>query len=221
MDVLRKLCLLSSTILLIPGAAPVHAADDREWGFEDAPVGELAPGWSAAKTGEGPGSLWRVLEDDSAPSGTHVLTQTSSAGPNRLFNLCVADDTEYQDLEVTVSLKAVTGRFDRGGGPVWRYRDENNYYVARHNPLENNYRLYKVVDGRRTQLGTADVTIPSGTWYTLRVVHRGSHIQCFLNDEPYLDVMDDTFTEAGRVGLWSKADAVTRFDDFHVQSLDE
>ena len=80
---------------------------------------------------------------------------------------------------------------DQGGGPVWRYQDANNYYIARMNPLENNYRVYKVVNGKRTQLGSADVNIPAGEWQMLRVVHSGDHIRCYLDDQLYLDVNDD------------------------------
>ncbi len=196
------------------GTASAHDVD-HTWHFDYARVGELTTGWSAAKTGAGNGSVWRVVVDETAPSGRQVLAQVSSEGPNPLFNLCVADRPQLADVEI----KAVTVRLDQGGGPVWRYQDENNYYVARHNPPENNYRVYKVVDGKHTQLATADVDFPAGVWHTLRVVQRGNHIQCFLNDELRLDIRDDAFPQAGRVGLWTKADAVTPFDDFHVQQL--
>ncbi len=187
------------------------------WDFEDAAAGRLPAHWSAAKTGEGPGSVWKIVEDQTAPKGSNVLSQTSSEGPNPLFNLCVADETTPADLDLTVSFKAVTGKTDQGGGPVWRYKDANNYYIARMNPLENNFRVYKVVDGKRTQLATAAVTAAAGKWHTIRVVHRGTHIQCYLNDTLHLDVQDDTFKEAGKIGLWTKADAVTYFDGLDVK----
>lgn len=195
------------------------AAGDEMWNFEDAQVGKLPPGWSSAKTGKGEGSVWRVQEDESAPSGARVLAQTSSAGPNPLFNLCVADETSYTDLDLSVSFKAVTGDIDQGGGPVWRHQDRNNYYIARMNPLENNFRVYKVVAGKRTQLASADVEAPAGEWHTIRIVHRGDHIQCYLNGELCLEVQDDTFQEAGGIGLWTKADAVTSFDAISVGEL--
>jgi hypothetical protein len=195
--------------------AGIAAAND-EWSFEDATVGQLPEGWSSTKTGNGPGSVWQVSEDESASAGPKVLTQTSSSGPNPLFNLCVADKPRYADVDFTVSFKALTGNNDQGGGPVWRYTDKNNYYVARMNPLENNFRVYKVVKGKRTQLGSADVTARAGKWHTIRVIQQGDHIQCYLNGKLHLDVKDGTFAGAGQIGLWTKSDAVTSFDKLSV-----
>ena len=129
------------------------------------PVGELPRDWLAAKTGEGPGSVWKVVEDATAPGGK-ALAQTSAEGPKRLFNLCVNDKVKFRDLDVSVAFKAVAGKIDQGGGLVWRYKDHNNYYLARMNPLENNYRVYKVVGGKRTQLATVDLKAAAG-WHTL------------------------------------------------------
>jgi YVTN family beta-propeller protein len=188
----------------------------EEWRFEDTAVGNLPTGWVAAKTGDGDGSVWRVLEDSTAPTGSKVLAQTSSDGPRPVFNLCVVDELRLGDIDIKLSLKAVSGKLHQGGGPVWRYQDANNYYVARVNPLESNFRVYKVVDGKRTQLGTADVKAESQKWHTVRIVHRGDHIRCSLNEETFLDVRDDAISSAGRVGLWTKADAVTSFDGIVV-----
>ena len=178
------------------------------------PVGELPRDWLAAKTGEGPGSVWKVVEDATAPGGK-ALAQTSAEGPKRLFNLCVNDKVKFRDLDVSVAFKAVAGKIDQGGGLVWRYKDHNNYYLARMNPLENNYRVYKVVGGKRTQLATVDLKAAAG-WHTLRVVHRGNHIQCQFDGKPYLDVNDNTFQKAGKIGLWTKADAQTHFADLRA-----
>lgn len=197
------------------------AARAETWDFEDMEVDQPPSGWTSAKTGDGKGSVWRVVKDESAPSGAKVLAQTSSAGPNPLFNLCVADETSYLDLDLTVSFRAVRGKIDQGGGPVWRYQDEDNYYIARMNPLEDNFRVYKVVAGKRTQLGSADVDAKAGRWHKIRIVQHGDKIQCSLNDEQLLDVKDDTFQEAGKIGLWTKADAVTSFDEVSVEELTE
>ncbi len=97
--------------------------------LETAKTGELPAGWSVAKTGEGPGGVWAVVEDTTAPAGK-ALAQTSDQGPNPLFRLCIADGTSFKDLDLTVSFKAVAGKLDQGGGPVWRYQDANNYYIA-------------------------------------------------------------------------------------------
>ncbi|MBI3468080.1 MAG: DUF1080 domain-containing protein [Planctomycetes bacterium] len=203
------------TVVLAAAAMAAEAAEPKPLAFADAEVGKLPPGWSAAKTGMGDGSVWKVVEDQSAPGGK-ALAQTSASGPNPLFNVCVADDTSYTDVDLKVAFKAVAGKIDQGGGPVWRYRNADNYYIARANPLENNYRVYKVVDGKRTQLGTADVNTPANTWHTLRIVHKGNQIQCYLNDKLHLEVTDDTFKNAGKVGLWTKADAQTYFAGLKV-----
>ena len=115
-------------------------------------------------------------------------------------------------------VKAVSGENDRGGGLVWRYRDNNNYYVCRWNPLENNFRVYHVLNGKRTQLATADVSAAPDDWHTVRAVQQGNHIQCYLDGKLLLDVADGTLQDAGAIGLWCKADAVSWFDDVSVQS---
>jgi hypothetical protein len=178
-------------------------------------AGQLPPDWTATRTGQGPGSVWKVLEDATTPGGK-VLAQTSDQGPNRLFNLCLADKTSFADLDLSVDFKAVAGKLDQGGGALWRCRDANNYYLARMNPLETNFRVYKVVGGKRSQLATADMKAPAGKWHTLRIVHQGRHIQCYLDGKRYLDVQDDTYQAAGKVGLWTKADAQTYFANLRV-----
>jgi hypothetical protein len=179
------------------------------------PIGQLPPDWLAARTGEGPGSVWKVVEDATAP-GHKALAQTSAAGPNRLFNLCVANRTSFRDLDLSVAFRPIAGKLDQGGGLVWRYIDAKNYYVARMNPLEDNYRVYKVVAGKRTQLATAPLKIDASKWHTLRVVHVGKYIECYFDGKRYLDVNDETFPKAGKVGLWTKADAQTHFASFRA-----
>lgn len=204
-------------LALVIGMASYAVADEPlKMSLKNATLGELPSGWVAAQTGRGPGSVWEVLEDGSAPGG-RVLAQTSAEGPGRSFNLCVVENAKYGDPDLTVSFKAVAGRIDQGGGPVWRYKDADNYYVARMNPLEDNYRVYKVEGGRRTQLDSARIRATAGQWHTLRVVQDGNHIQCYFDGRMHLDVKDDTFTEPGKVGLWTKADAQTSFAGLEVQ----
>jgi len=187
------------------------------WDFEDATVGKLPADWMATQSGEGKGSDWKVLDDKTAPKGAKVLAQTSPDGPNALFNLCVFGKYSVIDLDLSVAFKSVAGKKDQGGGPVWRYQDPKNYYVVRMNPLEDNFRLYKFVDGKRIQLATADVTAESGKWHTIRVVHKGDQIQCFLNGKKLLEAKDDTIKGTGKIGLWTKADAQTYFDDVVIR----
>jgi hypothetical protein len=183
----------------------------KTWNFDQDPAGKIAAGWRNV-TG-----TWEVVADDSAPSKPNTLAQVSKNHTGGYFNVAVADAPELKDVEITVHSKGVAGQEDQGGGPVWRFKDIKNYYIARQNNLEDNYRVYRVVDGRRIQLGTADVKAQTGTWHTLRVTMAGNHIECSFDGKKYLDVKDDTFKDAGKVGLWSKADAQTHFDDFSVK----
>ena len=207
---------ICATILMM--AAICAAEEPLKFDFETSRVSELPSGWQEAKTGEGEGSVWRVVSHEADGKSGRCLAQTSSAGANNFFNLCVRPEVQFADVEVRVRLLAKTGEHDRGGGVVWRYRDANNYYITRWNPLEDNFRVYHVVNGKRTQLANADVKLAADQWHTVRAVHRGNHIQCYLDDQPLLDVHDETLKEAGAVGLWSKADAVTWFDDFSIQT---
>jgi hypothetical protein len=194
-------------------------AEPARWVFEDAKADKLPEAWTAHKTGEGTGSEWKVIADSAAKSGQQVMAQISSAGPETLFNVCVCGELDHQDVDITLSLKAVQGKVDRGGGPVWRFQDENNYYICRWNPLEDNIRLYKVIGGVRTQLATADVKVSPDDWHTIRVEHAGTHIRCYLDEKLHLDVNDAAIKQTGKVGLWTKADAVTHFDDLTVSAL--
>ena len=127
----------------------------------------------------------------------------------------LVDGTRYKDLDLSVRLKAVAGELDRGGGLVWRAKDKDNYYIARYNPLEDNFRVYKVEAGKRTQFQSAKV--PGDTkWHTLRVTMAGTKITCYLDGTKYLEADDSTFPDAGKIGLWSKADAQSYFDDLNV-----
>jgi 3-keto-disaccharide hydrolase len=200
-------------------AAPVQAGEGkaRTFRFGKGDVGKVPAGWKAAQTHEGKGSVWKVAADDTAPSKSGLVLAQTAESPSAVFNLCVATDTSYKDVEVRVAFKAVRGKKDQGGGIVWRYQDANNYYVARMNPLEDNYRVYTVVNGKRTQLQTKEgLKVPAGEWHTLMVKMQGDRIECFLDGTKHLDVKDNTFPQAGKIGLWTKADAQTQFDDLRV-----
>jgi hypothetical protein len=212
--------LLRLCCWLVISSGGIAAAADAPttWSFDDAKEGELPAGWVSAKTGEGPGSVWKVVVAERDGKKNLGLAQVSSEGPRPLYNLCVVKDAKHADVDLSVEVKAVTGKIDQGGGVVWRYRDANNYYITRWNPLETNFRVYHVVAGKRTQLATADITLPADQWHKIRAVQRGNHIQCYLNGKLLLDVTDDTIKDAGAIGLWSKADAVTWFDNLALQS---
>jgi hypothetical protein len=209
--------VMTATLALLVGAALVAAEEKtRMLRFDKADLGKVPAGWKAAQTGKG-ASVWKVVADDTAPSKTGCALAQTSADRDALFNLCVAEGGSYKDVEVSVAFKAIKGEKDQGGGLVWRYQDANNYYVARMNPLEDNFRVYKVVAGKRApEFQSADVKVPVGEWHTLKVVMKGDHIECYLDGKKHLDVKDGTFKEAGKVGLWTKADAQTHFDDLRI-----
>jgi len=218
---MRRTVTLATVFLL--GGSSLWAGNNGLWvrvQFAAGDLNKVPEGWKAAQTGKGTGSVWKVVADDSAPSKTsHVLAQTAASSKS-MFNLCVLETGAYQDVGVTVPFKAIAGKEDQGGGIVWRYQDANNYYVARANPLEDNFRLYKVVKGKRIQLATADdIETPSKKWHTIKILHVGDKIECSLNGKKLLEAKDNTIPGAGRVGLWTKADAQTHFDALMVRDL--
>jgi hypothetical protein len=204
-------------VLLLGSAAVVAEEKVRSLRFGKDDLGKVPAGWKADRTGKGEGSVWKVVADDTAPSKTGFALAQTAESPGAMFNLCVAEDTKFKDVDLGVAFKAVKGEKDQGGGLVWRYRDANNYYIARMNPLEDNFRVYKVLDGKRIQLETKEgIKVPAGEWHTLRVTMKGEQIECYLDGKKYLEAKDNAITDAGKVGLWTKADARSHFDDFKV-----
>ena len=190
------------------------------WSFEKDKAGSVPRGWKVAETGgKGTPATWQVVEDDSAPDGTQAVAITANKNRGSTYNLMIAQDTSYKDLVIRVKVKAATGKEDQGGGPIWRARDADNYYIARWNPLEDNFRLYYVKDGKRTQLGTADVKTDPKAWHEIMIVHRGNMIAASFDGKRLIELEDTTFGGAGKVGLWTKADAATAFDNPTVFSM--
>lgn len=199
-------------------AAWAEEGEQRAFKFSKNDAGKVPTGWKAEKTGKGEGSIWKVVADETAPSRSgYVLAQTAES-PRAFFNICVADNPKYKDVELSVSFKAVAGKLDQGGGFVWRYQDNNNYYICRMNPLEDDYRVYKVVAGIRMQLGIKDgLKVKAGEWHKLKVKVKGNKMEGYLDGEKMWEITDDTYKDAGRVGFWSKADAQTHFDEFKAE----
>jgi len=210
---MRMAVALRTAVVAALAAAVVAAGEapvERRWDFDSDVLDSLPEDWVA------PVGRWSVASDESAPSGERVLAQRGRSWLST-FNVALVEGSSLGDLDLVVKLRAVSGRIDQGGGPVWRAADEGNYYVARWNPLESNYRVYFVKDGKRQQLRSADVTVDLERWHTLRITMEGDHIQGYLDGKKYLDVRDSTFAQAGRVGLWTKADAKTHFDDLTIR----
>jgi hypothetical protein len=199
---MRSWSLWAVVVLLAAGAAFAEEGSKRIWTFEDDAPGATPKGFIAG-AGE-----WKVVETDEGKA----LAQ-SARNEDPVFNVALADDTRVKDLDLSVRIKAVAGELDQGGGLIWRAKDAKNYYAARFNHLEDNFRVYKVVDGTRSRpFQNADVKHHGG-WTVVRVTMKGDHIECYVDGKKYLDAHDATFPDAGKVGLWSKSDARSQFDD--------
>jgi hypothetical protein len=183
--------------------------------FEADTPGQAPAGFTSYASGGGPAGKWVVQEMAGAPSGKKVVVQTDADTTDYRFPILIADQGEYADLEVSVKGQAISGKEDRAIGLVFRFRDPQNYCVCRANALEDNLNLYKLVGGRRQQIAGAKVKVPSDKWHTVQVVAQGDHIVCSFNDQKLIDVRDATYKQ-GKVGLWTKADSVTAFDDLTV-----
>lgn len=191
---------------------------ERIWNFQDVPVGQIPEGWKVEGTNQrGPLATWEVIEDDSAPSGKKVLALSN---PNHdsggTFNICWTDAVSFLNGEIEVRFKANTGEEDQGGGVIWRVQDKNNYYIARYNPLEDNFRVYYVKNRARKRLASVRIKLPAGVWHEMEITHYGDKIEGYLNGSKLLEVTDRTFTRPGGIGLWTKADAATFFDDLTI-----
>lgn len=195
-------------------SAPLQAAGGQLiYNFDSDAAGQLPQKFHAALTGSGSESKWVVTADAGAPSKPNVVAQTSNDKTDYRFPLLIANEGSFRDLDLSVRFKAVAGNIDRAGGLVFRLRDPNNYYIVRANALENNYRLYHVVSGRRSQFAGVNLKVTSGEWHELRVEVVGNKIACYYDGNKKIEATDDTFKDAGKIGLWTKADSVTYFDD--------
>src|SRR5262245_37653032 len=199
------------------GPPPSHASPDRTEGlscvdFQRDEVGKGPQGFTSALTGGGPPPTWVVQADSGQPNG-RVLAQTSADDTDYRFPLCVFDGFSARDVSVSTRFQAREGEIDRAGGLVVRYRDANNYYITRANALEDNVRLYRVVNGERQQFAGEKKTVAAGVWHALRLDVSGPRFAVFFDGELLFTATDDAFADAGKVGLWTKADSVTWFDD--------
>ncbi len=205
---MKFVILLIGMVMLISGNLAAQQVN-RLWNYDTDKVGTNASGFTNKK------GKWEVVADSGAFSGPNVLAQTAE-NSGSTFNMTLHDEACGKDVKVSVMMKSVSGNEDQGGGLVWRAKDTSNYYIARYNPLEDNFRVYKVVNGQRLNLQSADIKHSEG-WHKIQVKMTGDHIECYYDGKKYLDVKDSTFQESGKIGLWTKADAVTYFDDLVFQ----
>jgi hypothetical protein len=206
------------------GAACVCFAETVN--FDKAAPGAVPPGWTVAMTHKGGAPQWEILKDESAPSKPNVFAQVSKDATGGRFPLAVYDKASVKDGTLSVRFKAVSGSADQAAGLIWRYKDPDNYYIVRANALEDNVVLYKVENGQRISLaprGSPSKTygvkhhVPKQTWSSLSVSFQAGLFTVSFDGQKLFDVEDATFTAAGKVGLWTKADSVTYFDDFTVE----
>ena len=177
--------------------------------FDRDATDQAPSGWTCGSTGSGK-AKWTVEGDASAPSRINVLRQSGVAD----FPWCVQDSGSFADRAVQVKFKALAGREDQAGGVVWRWKNGDNYYVARANALDNNVALYYTERGNRRTIKYVDAEVATNTWHTLRVEFSGSQIRVILDGKTVIELSDTHINGAGLTGVWTKADSVTVFDDF-------
>lgn len=196
-----------------------QVAQVKSWDFDNLTEGSLPSGWKVEATGQEVATAkWQANQDPGAPLGPGVLelSATNHTEPG-VFNLCWTKDISFREGEIAVFLRARSGNIDQGGGIIWRVQDSDNYYIARYNPLEKNVSIYYTLDGRRIMLGYSGKIELQDTWHVLKISHRGDRIRAFIDGEMSLMVnAGNHITRSGGVGLWTKADAATAFDNFTV-----
>jgi len=200
---------MKGTVMVALTVISASAAFAETDGFDGYARGTPPAGWTCGVTGKG-APQWTVDADPSAPSAPNVLRQ-SGAGT---FPWCVRQAASFADGFVEVKFRPEQGREDRAGGVVWRWKDGDNYYVARANALENNVSLYYTANGKRNTIKYVNAPVPAGVWHTLRAEFAGTRIRVLLGGKTYIDQEDGHIGGAGAVGVWTKADSVTAFDDF-------
>ena len=199
----------TSTMLALMTALIAGTALAETVSFDDLKPGAPPPGWTATQTGQGE-AKWTVVAADSAPSKPNVLRQSGEA----TYPVCFKNDTSVKDGFVEVKFKPVSGKEDQAGGLIWRCKDADNYYIARANALEDNVTIYHTVKGKRVSFKNIETKVASAVWHTLRVEFAGNKFAVIFDGKKVIEATDDSFSDAGKVGVWTKADSVTLFDDF-------
>lgn len=216
---LRMLLLLAVAIAVPVGGFALDSAS-RVWTFDDEPAQSLPPEFQVGTIFDGrPAGDWKVVETEKAKSPPHAFGQLQGKGAEHAYKLVLVNGTDSSDLELSVAFIPIEGKGDMGGGLIWRAADDRNYYLVRANPLEQNLRIYRVVKGVRHMLQNFNQIIEVTKWHTLHIVAKGCRLQVSYDDKPVFDLCDRTFTR-GRIGLWTKSDAVSYFDDLHLNVLD-
>jgi hypothetical protein len=214
-----RILLLLAVAIAVPVVGFSLESATRVWTFDDDQPESLPPEFQIGTLFDGrPAGEWKILQTEMANNGKHVLGQLMGKGAEHAYKVVLVQGTTATDLDLRVSFLPISGKADMGGGLIWRAADDRNYYLARANPLEQNIRVYRVVNGIRHLLQNFDQTIDVRQWHTLRVTHQGCRVNIFYDDKQVFDLCEKTF-HAGMIGLWTKSDAVTYFDDLQLQHL--
>ena len=213
-----RVAALAAGVFAPVGATSFAQAEANMIQFDRMTVGLRPTGFSFARTGQGGDGEWKVVADPTAKAGL-AIEQTSTDTTDYRFPLAIRDSLSAKNMKAEIRFKAVDGKVDRAAGIAVRIKDPDNYYVVRANALEDNVRFYRVVAGKRQQLGTANIRVTSGEWHTLALDAQGQRFAVAYDGAKLFEVTDATFTGAGGVALWTKADSVTRFDAFAVTPL--
>jgi hypothetical protein len=196
--------------------AQQSSAGRKTFTFDNDPVGSPPAAFEFARTGQGAEGKWVVREDKDKP-GNRVLVQESSDSTDYRFPLAIVKEGSFKDVTLSVRAKPVSGEVDQGFGVVWRYKDANNYYITRCNADEDNCTIYHTVNGRRRSFQNKGIKVAKNAWHSLKMQATGNHFVVWYDGTKVLDTTDGTFKDAGRVGLWTKADSVIEFDDFTIE----
>lgn len=197
---------------LLGSAAFAQQGTMTIFNFDSDTPGQPPKGFEFGLTGKGKPGKWVVQTVDDAPSGKNVLMQTDGDTTDYRFPIAYTGP-ELKDLRLSIKCKPISGKGDQGCGIVWRLEDANNYYIARANALEDNVHLYHTVNGRRVKFAGWNGKVTSGVWHDLAMEMAGNHIQVFFDGKKVIDDHDDTFKDAGKFGVWTKADSIVQFDD--------
>lgn len=199
-------------VTLVASAALAQEKQMTTFDFDSDTAGQPPEGFEFALTGKGKPGKWIVQAVGDAPSGKNVLAQTDGDDTDDRFPIAYTGP-DLRDLRLSVKCKAIAGKGDQGCGIIWRLKDKDNYYITRANALEDNVHLYRVVKGRRDRFDGWNGKVASGVWHELAVEMVGDHIQVYFNGKKVIDAHDGAFKEAGKFGVWTKADSIIQFDD--------
>jgi len=205
-------CKTSTTNLISSGQTSIKPSNVTI-DFGKYALGRPPEGFTTAVTNSNVPGKWIIVD----ANGKKALAQTDTSQINPRFPICVYDKISIKNVEVTTDFMAVSGKLDQAAGLVARYKDENNYYITRANALEDNLRLYKVESGKRIQIAEAKLKTTAGKWHNLKLEVCGTNQKVFYDGKLVINANDATFQEAGKVGLWTKADSVTYFADLKIE----